>query len=110
MMVKCRAECVFLTGTTLLLKIHFASSDVNVFHQIKGESRTFTKVLFLLHEAQGNRQDLEMLHLYERSIFVIVNKQKCLCTFDSEIWNFLPPDLLGTCSRNGLLGVHSLLL
>lgn len=97
----------FLTGTTLLLRIHFASSDINVFHQIKGVSRTFTKVLFLLHEAQGSKQDLEMLHLYGQSIFVIVNKQKCLCTSDYGIWNFPLPDLVGTCSINRLLGVYS---
>lgn len=97
----------FLTGTTLLLRIHFASSDVNVFHQIKGASRTFTKVLFLFHEAQGNKQDLEILYLYGQSISVIVNKQKCLCTSDSGVWNFPPSDLLGTCSINGLLEVHN---
>lgn len=61
----------FLTGATLLLRIHFASSDVNVFHQIKGVSRTFTKVLFLLHEAQGNKQDLEMLHLYGKAFLLL---------------------------------------
>lgn len=65
----------FWIGSTLPLRIHFASSDVNVFHQLKGASRTCTKVLFLLREAQGNKQDLEMLRLYGRGFFVIVRKQ-----------------------------------
>lgn len=54
----------FWIGATLPVRMHFALRDVNAFHQAKEAPRTFTKVLFLLHKAQGNKQGLEIAHLY----------------------------------------------